>query len=266
MSTRSYLFVPGDRPERFAKAAASGADGVILDLEDGVLPERKAMARESIREWFAAGGVASVRVNGTGTEWYDEDCRLLHAGKVCAAVLPKAEDASLLADFVSRVPEGVPVIAVIESALGVWRVLELASVPGVTRLAFGSVDFQLDAGIEGEGEALLYARSRLVLASAIAGLVPPIDGVTVSLDDTEKLVNDVATARQLGFGAKLCIHPNQVEWVNKGLSASESELAWAKLVVDAAAGSDGLGAIRLNGKLIDRPVIERARRMLEDVR
>lgn len=266
MSVRSYLFVPGDRPERFDKAAASGADAVILDLEDGVLPERKSMAREAVREWLSRGGKACVRVNGVGTEWYEEDCRLAETAPVLAAMLPKAEAEAELADFVKRMPAGAPVIPVIESALGLWKVLKLAQVPGVTRLAFGSVDFQLDTGIEGEDAALLYARSRIVLASAVARLEAPVDGVTVAIDDAARLAGDVLSARELGFGAKLCIHPRQVAAVNQGFCPTDEELVWARSVVDAAASSDGLGAIRLNGKLIDRPVVERAKRMLEGAR
>jgi citrate lyase subunit beta/citryl-CoA lyase len=263
---RSYLFVPGDRPERFDKAAASGADAVILDLEDAVLPEHKDMARDAVREWLIQGGKACVRVNGVGTEWYEADCRLVETAPVLAVMLPKAEVVTELSDFVNRVPAGVPVIPVIESALGSWNVFELAQVPCVTRLAFGSVDFQLDTGIEDEKEGLLYVRSRIVLASAAAKLEPPVDGVTVAIDDTQSLARDVSSARKLGFGAKLCIHPRQVSAVNEGFGPSDEDLLWARSVVDAAARSDGFGAIRLNGKLIDRPVVERAKRMLEGAR
>ena len=128
------------------------------------------------------------------------------------------------------------------------------------------VDFQLDTGIEDEKEGLLYVRSRIVLASAAAKLEPPVDGVTVAIDDTQSLARDVSSARKLGFGAKLCIHPRQVSAVNEGFGPSDEDLLWARSVVDAAARSDGFGAIRLNGKLIDRPVVERAKRMLEGAR
>ncbi|MFC4485951.1 HpcH/HpaI aldolase/citrate lyase family protein [Tepidiphilus baoligensis] len=266
MFVRSYLFVPGDRPERFDKAVSSGADTVILDLEDGVSPEHKSIARDAIREWLARGGKACIRINGVDTEWYEEDCRLLNMASILAALLPKAEAVFELSDFVNRVPAGMPVIPLIESALGLWKVFELAQVPGVTRLAFGSVDFQLDTGIEDEENGLLYARSRIVLASAAARLESPVDGVTVAIDDLERLARDVSFARKLGFGAKLCIHPRQVAVVNEGFSPSDEDLQWARLVVDAAARSGGFGAIRLNGKLIDRPVIERAKRMLEGSR
>lgn len=263
MIPRSYLFVPGDRPDRFDKALATGADIVVLDLEDAVLPESKARAREAVRNWLRMGGRSAVRINGIGMEWHEEDVVLLATPGVAAALLPKAEEPAALDAFVSALPQGLPIVPLIESALGIWNARELASVKGVTRLAFGSIDFQLDTGIEAEGEALLYARSRLVLASTIARIAPPVDGVTIALDDEERLRADIAAARALGFGGKLCVHPRQLAAVHKGFAPDEATLAWAQAVVEAARTSDA-GAVRVNGKLVDRPVVERAKRILED--
>ena len=148
-----------------------------------------------------------------------------------------------------------------ETALGIWNAGELAQAPLVERLAFGAVDFMLDTGISGEQEELLYARSRLVLASRVASILPPVDGVTMALDDLTRLQEDVVRARRLGFGGKLCIHPKQVETINQGFVSTEAELAWARRVLEAA-DSTGVGALRLDGELIDRPVIERARSIL----
>jgi citrate lyase subunit beta/citryl-CoA lyase len=128
-------------------------------------------------------------------------------------------------------------------------------------LAFGAIDFQLDTGISGDGDELLMARSQLVLVSRVAGLLPPIDGVTMSLDDEQALRADVDRARLLGFGGKLCIHPRQIAAVNAGFSPQPTELAWAQRVMEAAASAQG-NAVRLDGKMIDRPVIERARALL----
>ena len=262
---RSVLFVPGDRPERFDKARSSGAHLVVLDIEDGVSPARKADARAAIAAWLDAGGVAALRVNATDTDEHRADCALLTHPGVSAVLLPKAEDPVAVAAFAARVPQGVPIVAIVESARGIWNALDIATVPGVSRLAFGSVDFQLDTGIEAEGEALLYARSRLVLASAAAGIAAPIDGVTVALDDNNRLTADVSTARGLGFGGKLCVHPRQVAAINAGFAPSPGDIAWARTVVAAADAAPATGAIRLDGKLIDRPVVERARRTLESV-
>ena len=250
---RSYLFVPGNRPERFGKAVASGAGAVILDLEDAVPPEAKASARDAVCQWLREHpGAAWVRINGVDTEFYEMDLKSLGNLSPLGFVLPKAEAAVELPG---------PVIPIIESALGLWNALEVARGPGVQRLAFGSVDFQLDAGIQGEDEALLYARSQLVLVSRIARLESPIDGVTVQIGDEERLRRDVERSRDLGFGAKLCIHPNQVAAVEKGFAPSEEELRWARAVVGAFEQAAG-NAVRLEGKLIDLPVVERAKRLL----
>lgn len=263
MPWRSYLFVPGDRPERFDKAVAAGADLVVLDLEDAVLPDGKECARAKIGAWLAAGNRAAVRLNGRRTIWYEHDLELLRHPNVRAVLLPKAEEAGDLKALSRAAPAGLAIVPVVESALGIWNARELACVPGVSQLAFGSVDFQLDAGVEGEGEALLYARSRLVLASAIARIAPPIDGVTVAISDDQQLRCDIATARQLGFGGKLCIHPRQVKVVNDGFSPTPDEMARARRIVDAAQAA-GNGAIQVDGKLIDRPVVERARAVLAE--
>lgn len=261
MHFRSLLFVPGDRFDRFDKAAAAGADVVVLDLEDGVLPEARVRARTAVRAWLEAGGRAAIRVNGSGTEWHRDDVALLHAPGVVAAVLPKAEDPRTLAEFGAALPAGVAIVPLVESAIGIWNVRELATVPKVSQLAFGSVDFQLDCGIEGDGDALLHARSRLVLASAAARIAPPVDGVTVALGDRQRLLSDIASARALGFGGKLCIHPSQVADVNTGFLPDAGALAFARAVVEAAE-ANGDGAFRLQGRLVDRPVVEQARRLL----
>ncbi len=262
MSARSFLFVPGDRPERFSKAYDSGADVVILDLEDGVKPDRKVFAREAISGWLSAEHPVHVRVNGARTEWFEADLAVAARAGVAGVMLPKAETAAQIG-LVSKAVQGkVGVLALVETVLGILDARPLAAAPGVERLAFGSVDFQLDSGIQGDGDELLYARSRLVLASRAAGILAPLDGVTTDLDNPERIAADVERARRLGFGGKLCIHPRQVEAVNKGFKPSEREIAWARAVVEAADAA-GAGAIRLGGEVVDRPVVERAKAMLE---
>ena len=258
---QSLLFVPGDRPERFDRAVASGAGAAVIDLEDAVQPDDKAAARANIAAWLQQGGKAVARINAIGTPWHGDDLGLLANPGIIAVMLPMVENANALRAFIATLPRSLPVIALIETARGLWDLGELVAVRGLTRLGFGSIDFQLDTGIEDEGEGLLYARSRVVLASAMAGLEPPLDGVSVDLDDMSGLERDTARARGLGFGGKLCIHPAQVEVVNRGFAASDEELDWARRVVDAAKGAKG--AIRLDGKLIDAPVVSRARRLLE---
>ena len=264
---RSLLFVPGDRLARFDKAVASGAHAVILDLEDAVLPGAKGKARDAVTGWLAgrAGGTVgvAVRINGIGTDWHVADIGILGATEIGAVMLPKAEDAAATAAFIAALPRPMPVIALIETARGLWNADRIAAVPGVARLGFGSVDFQLDCGIDDEGEGLLFARSRIVVASAMAGLPAPLDGVCVAFDDESRLKADTARARRLGFGGKMCIHPRQVAIVNQGFALSERERDWARRVVAAAETAGSMGAVQLDGRMIDAPVVERARNMLD---
>lgn len=264
MSEKTFLFVPGNRPERFDKACAAGADAVILDLEDAVAPPGKDAARDAVRRWLEEGGRAWLRVNGTDTPWHEADLALLGLSGVLGVLLPKAERSGELQALARLVRAGTPLVPLVETALGLWNARELASVVGVQRLAFGSVDFQVDLSIQGDGDELLFARSQLVLASRAAGVLPPIDGVTVAIDDDDLLQADVARARRLGFGGKLCIHPRQVPAIQAGFRPSAADLEWARRVLQVAdaAGED---AVRLDGKLVDKPVIDRARALLQEV-
>ncbi len=259
MIDRSFLFVPANRPQRFDKACEAGADVAIIDLEDAVAPPDKAAARQAVLEWLDGTRAVYLRINGAETDWLAEDLPLLSRPGVRGVMLPKAESADTIARVHSAGPQ-LPVIALIESARGLRNVEAIAQA-GCARLAFGSVDFQLDLGITGEGEELLFARSALVLASRLAGLPAPIDGVTLALDDATQLATDVSRARRLGFGGKLCIHPRQVQVINDGFAVPRAELEWARRVIDAAAQAGG-NAVRLDGKLIDLPIIERARALL----
>jgi len=259
VTPRSYLFVPADRPARYAKALASGADAVIVDLEDAVAPDAKDGARGSLEAWLTgpdARGVV-VRVNAAGTPWFEDDLRVVcRSPHVSAVMLPKAERADDLARVAGR-----PLLPLIESAAGFDALRQVAGAPGVERLVFGSVDFQLDLGIEGDGEELLYFRSRLVLASRLHGLAPPVDGVSTAIDDAGVLDADTRRARRLGFGAKLCIHPKQVDAVNRGFAPTAAEIAWAERVLDAAAKAGG-AAVAVDGKMVDKPVLLRAEALL----
>jgi len=263
MIDRSFLFVPGNRHERFDKACASGAHAVILDLEDAVAPPDKAAARAHIGAWLDAGGRAWLRINACDTEGHADDLALLALPGVAGVVLPKAEDAERVRGVAAHLRPGVPLMPLVESALGVWNAREVAAATdAVSRLAFGSIDFQLDTGIVGDREELLYARSRLVLASRVAGRLAPVDGVTTALDDEAVLAADVAAARRLGFGGKLCIHPKQVGAVNAGFRPPAAELEWARRVVSAARAA-GANAVRVDGKMVDKPVLERAQALLD---
>ncbi|WP_410632539.1 HpcH/HpaI aldolase/citrate lyase family protein [Amycolatopsis sp. cmx-4-83] len=250
MTATTFLFVPGDRPDRFAKAVASGADVVIADLEDAVAPADKDTARAAVGEWLAGGGTAMVRINAPGTPWFEADAALVAARGV-PVMVPKAETPGVLAGFRE-------VVALVETARGVEGAGELAAVPSVSRLAFGSVDLAAELGVDPDDpEPFAYARSRLVIASAAAGLAPPVDGVTTDLSDEERLSADVRYARRLGFGGKLCVHPRQIALVRAGFEPTEAERAWARRVVTA-----GDSVSTVDGKMVDKPVLTRARRIL----
>ncbi len=128
---------------------------------------------------------------------------------------------------------------------------------------FGSIDFQLDLGITGEGEELLCFRSGLVLASKLGGIQPPVDGVTVEIDDAQRVRDDAVRAKRLGFGGNLCIHPRQVAPVNECYYPNANEIAWAKRIVEAAAAANG-AAVAVDGKMVDRPVILKAEEILRE--
>lgn len=255
-AARSFLFVPGDRPERFDKAAAAGADVVIIDLEDAVGAEHKASAREAAVAWLGRGGAACVRVNATDSPEHEADLAALGgADGLMAVVLPKSADAAVASSVVQRT--GAPVVALVESAAGMLRAAEIAAADGVARLAFGHLDYAVDLGSDNSRTAMLHARSTLVLASRAAGLPGPVDGVTVALDDPAALDADIAHARELGLTGKLLIHPRQVEATHSAYRPSEQEVAWAHRVLDAVDGSSG-GAVQVDGDMVDAPVIARA--------
>lgn len=269
---RTFLFVPADRPERHARALATKAGGVIVDLEDAVAPERKAAAREQLRASFAALSAAErgrllVRINARGTPWFDGDRALVGElaaeSLIAGVVLPKAERAADLQQLAAGIGRNGVLVPLIESAAGLEAAGELAAVPQVLRLAFGNLDFQADLGLacDADEAELVPVRLALVLASRRAGLAAPIDGVTPDWRDAARLAADAARARRGGFGAKLCIHPDQVALVHAALGPGADELAWARRVVDATQAAGG-GVVSLDGRMVDAPVVRLAERLL----
>ena len=256
---RSLLFVPGHRPDRFAKAAAVGAHQVVLDLEDAVAPEAKLAARDAVAAWLAQGHPALVRINAADTAWFEADLAMLRTFPQAGVMLPKADRPSL-AHTVAALP-GVEVVALLETVAGYADLPGVCSVAGLTRIAFGSVDFGVDSGIADEGEAMTCIRVQVVLQSRLASLQPPVDGVSVNFNDPVRMREDALRSRQLGFGGKLCIHPVQVAAVNQAFEPSEAERNWAARVLAAFEASGG-AATAVDGKMIDRPVVELARRIV----
>jgi citrate lyase subunit beta/citryl-CoA lyase len=268
-AARTLLFVPGDRPERFAKAAASGADLVVLDLEDAVAPEDKAAAREHVASWLTEGHPAAVRVNAQDTSWHDYDVEMLaqHSGSV--VMVSKVEDAQTLAAIGSALGTSWQVVALVETARGILAAPEpaapeLAAVDRDDRLAFGSFGLAAELGVSPEDrEAMAGARSALVLASAAGTVAPPIDGVIGSVDDPAVIRAETEHAVRLSFGGKLCIHPRQVPVVTEAFAPTTQQIDWAESVVAASAHG---GPVVLDGRMIDKPVVDRARRILAGLR
>nr|WP_175801733.1 CoA ester lyase [Burkholderia anthina] len=263
LAPRSYLFVPGNRPDRFAKAAASGVDVVVIDLEDAVPPAEKKVARAALAEWLATNDTpVAVRINDVNSEWFREDIALCRAPSVKTVMLPKTEriDDIFLCEFAGKPTEVLPMI---ETAQGFRNVVAIAQHRLTTRLVFGNIDFQLDLSIDGDDEQLLYFRSHIVLASRLGNLLPPVDGVSLALDDPAQIERDTLRAKRLGFGAKLCIHPKQVQAVNAAFLPTEKEVEWARKVVDTASASHG-AAVAVDGRMVDRPVILKAQEILAE--
>lgn len=268
---RSFLFVPATRPERFAKALASGADAVIIDLEDAVAPGEKVQARQGLAQaWpgLAAQGRARVlvRVNAGNTTWHGDDLNLLGAlvgSGVAGVVLPKAEHAAQLSHVAAVLGPACALVPLIESVAGLDAADTLARCPQVLRLAFGNIDFQADAGLVcGPDEAELTAvRLALLLATRRAQLPSPIDGVTADTQDAAQLAHDLLRSRRGGFGAKLCIHPSQVAAVNAAFTPSPSDIDWARRVLAASEAAGG-GVVSLDGRMVDMPVLLLAQRTL----
>lgn len=252
---RSLLFVPGTRPDRFDKALASGADRVILDLEDAVAAEDKAAARAAIAGWLTSEHAVLLRINGAATPWFAADLGVARLPGIAGILLPKAETAAEIA----ALGQDTPVIPIIETARGFASRQEVAEAPGVSRLAFGSIDFMADLGIPEDASGVLDSvRFALVLASRLGGLAPPIDGVTQAFE-ADATAEAAARARAFGFGGKLCIHPRQVAAVNVGFAPSPDEVDFARRVVARAAQE---AVFALDGRMVDAPVILQARRTL----
>ena len=270
-AARSFLFVPATRPERYAKALASEADVVIIDLEDAVAPGDKAQARGQLATAFAAISAHDrtrlvVRINASGTPWQETDLGLvqsLAAQGLAGVMVPKAESLAALQRVAGAVGPLCALLPLIESVAGLDHLDALAAAPQVLRLAFGHLDFQADLGLAcaSDEAELVPVRLAVVLATRRAALAPAIDGVTPGTRDSAQLQLDAARSRRSGFGAKLCIHPAQAAIVNAAFAPGAAELEWAQRVVTAVEAAGG-GVVSLDGRMVDLPVLRLAQRTL----
>lgn len=280
---RSWMFVPGSSRRRLDKVRELAADMIIYDLEDAVPLQEKVGARDMVRLALRENDsrLQYVRVNDPSTPFYLDDLNGTIGRGLTGIVLPKAAnrqqilaaDAHLtqLEHHLNLPCGSTEIVPLIETAAGLYHAYDIASAsPRVKRLAFGSVDFALDIGarLTREGTELLFARSQLVVISRAAGIEPPIDAVFADVKDAEGLAHEARLARQLGFQGKLVIHPDQIPIVHDAFSPTAEEIAEAKAVAatfDEALAS-GSAAIQVNGKLVDYPVAERAKRILREAK
>lgn len=261
---RSYLFVPGNRPDRFAKALASGADAVIVDLEDAVPSSDKVSAREHVSRWLSPDHPVIVRINAFETEWFDGDIGICRRPGVAGVMLPKAEHARQLDAIRAHERHPIPLLPIVETALGLWHAEALARAPHVERLVFGALDLAVDLQVDAD-EGLSAFRSQVVLISRVAGIQPPVDAPTTTFSDPDRVRSDSARARRTGFGGKLCIHPAQIAPVHDAFAPTADEVAWARRVIEADAAALG-AATAIDGEMVDRPVVARARAIVDRLR
>jgi citrate lyase beta subunit len=266
---RSLLFVPGIRPERFAKALAAGADAVCIDLEDAVPPHEKAAAREAVIAFVETMPddrpcAIGVRINPPGTDEGQNDIDAFYASPFVPdfIMVPKAVSASDLAALPMAVGEpDVPIWAVIESVEGLVNTLAIAkSCSPAGGILFGGADFSAEIGTSMDWEPLFYARSTIATQARIAPLTL-LDVPYLDVNNPDGLRAECQRVAALGYNGKACIHPNQVAIVNEVFSPNDATIAWARRVNAAQVDSQG-GAVLLDGKLLDAPVYLRAQRIL----
>ena len=246
--SRSWLLASAADEANFAPALASEADSVVFDMEDAVPADGKAEARERVVEALSTGMTAWVRVNGIETDyWADDLAALSKAPGLRGVMLAMTEKPEQVTHTAMRLQAGTPVLALVESALGIENATAIASAPGTFRLAFGVGDFRRDTGASDEPMALAYARSKLVVASRVGQLPGPIDGPTVGAVG-EPLLDACKVTQSMGMTGKLCLMPEATDYINRGLSPSESEITWAHELLEAHAA----GAVVGDGSYLPR--------------
>ncbi len=269
---RSLLFVPATSPQLLAKAVRSGADAVIVDLEDSVAPERKAEARRLAQEAIAAHGnevPLLLRVNAQ-PGWLREDLAQAPLDRLQGLMLPKVESAQQVIDVQETLARlgapQLPIAVLIETARGVLHAERIAAGPNVAALGFGAEDYASEMGVAPQPPSLLWpAQQVATCARAFGQACWGLPGSIAEIADMEAFGALVSQARAVGFTGTVCIHPKQVAVANQGFGPSAAELEWARKVVaaDEDAQRRGLGAVQLEGRMIDRPIVERARRWLQ---
>ena len=272
---RSWLFVPGDRPDRVAKALESPAEAVIVDLEDSIAHDAKLSTRANLRKML--GGRARrnvfIRLNEITSEWYNDDVQALDGLDLAGVVLPKANSADeviSLAGKLQRMDTGKWIVPILETAAGVYFAREIAqSTPQVLALSFGAGDYSLDVGIPkwpvGEQLSLLVPRVMVIIAARVANLPGAIDTPTPTFRDPDSVRDQSKLAASLGFRGKLAIHPNQVDTINEIFKPDTAQLDYAKKVVAGFEASlkEGRASTSVEGKLVTYAIAEQSYALIE---
>lgn len=268
-SAISYLFVPATRPDRFEKALASEPDAVIIDLEDAVAIEDKDAALGHLLTALEAGlsKPVHVRINAAESPWFDSDLAALAglsgnaAASLAGVILPKAERPEDVARVSTTLAAGhQEIVALIESAAGVAQIRELAGVAGLTRFAVGAADLSFDLDVAISSPTVDWVYAQLVVESRLAGLPGPLASPPFEIRDLDTVEHEARRLKALGAAGQLCIHPAQVNPIHRGFLPGAETVAWAKRVVDA--GADTHGAAQVDGQMVDKPIRERAERVL----
>ncbi|MDT8336761.1 MAG: CoA ester lyase [Candidatus Izemoplasmatales bacterium] len=271
---RSLLFIPGNNPSMLQNADVFLADAIIFDLEDAISINEKNNARNLVKNYLVTSSVLPnqviLRVNSINTEWFKKDIELLKTNKIDYLLIPKLDKLNLLGveEYLNSFEkdnnlEETKIIALVETARGVNDLPLFAENKRIIALMLGAEDLASDLQIKRTetGEEIFYARSKIIYAAVDYNLIA-IDTPYTNINNLEGLIKDATYAANLGMKAKVCIHPNQLEVVNKVFSPSEQEIKWAKEVIKISQEKPGSGAFQFQGKMIDKPILDRAEKIL----
>lgn len=267
-NSKTWLFVPATRIDRVSKAFASGADAVIVDLEDAVAQEDKAQARKALQEYYDSADYQPVwvRINQAGSDDFAEDIKACEKmPNLAGVILPKAKQATDI-EYIHHLT-GLSVIALIENAIGLHQVDAMAKSAGLVAFSYGFLDLCNDLGVKvGTPAADIVAnqiRYQLILTSKINQLSPPIDTVYPDFNDAKGLSARVQLWSQMGMSGMLCIHPKQIAVVQNALQPTDADIEFARRVVEEYERS-GQAVFKVDGEMVDAPVIQRCVQMLAE--
>lgn len=255
------LFVPAHKTDLYAKAENSAADAIFLDLEDAVSNLEKDAARQGL---LAArdhiNKAVAVRINDRRSAFFHADCDAVKAASITTIILPKCEGADDITALRDHFGDHLCIMAMIESVKGLSSIDDILSQQAISGVIFGNLDFALDCGLAPTRNALAYARGHIVTKARLHNSPAPLDGISPDFTDLSLLQSDLLYAKEMGFGGRLCIHPNQTDATIAAFSPSKEEIARAKAILEAAHGHS---VAQYEGKMIDKPVLEAAKRLLK---